>query len=163
MEEEIHQIEALYRQYGLEILGYLGRHFPAAGAAEDLLQETFVQAVRNRDHLGQVVRPKGWLLGIARNVGLMALRRRRFVCELPAEVPERIPAVEDPRIEAMRKVINRLPENQRELLDFRLVQQLSYEEIAGILKIPVGTVRSRLHYTIHQLKEQLGIMEKEGS
>jgi RNA polymerase sigma-70 factor (ECF subfamily) len=59
---------------------------------------------------------------------------------------------EDPRLENMRAAIAGLPEALRETLALRLRAELSYEEIAETLQIPVGTVRSRLHDAVRRLR-----------
>jgi RNA polymerase sigma-70 factor (ECF subfamily) len=62
---------------------------------------------------------------------------------------------EDPRLYAMRDAIAGLPALQREALLLKLRHELSYEEIAEVLAVPVGTVRSRLHHAVLRLKEAL--------
>jgi RNA polymerase sigma-70 factor (ECF subfamily) len=52
-----------------------------------------------------------------------------------------------------RRAIARLPENQRLVFLFKVDQELSYEEIAAIMKCPVGTVKSRLHHAVRRLRE----------
>lgn len=64
-------------------------------------------------------------------------------------------APEDARLEALRLAIATLPEPQRETLLLKLHHELSYEEIAESLGIPVGTVRSRLHHALHHLRATL--------
>jgi len=118
--------------------------------AEDVAQETFLQAY---EHLHQFrgespIFP--WLYRIAVNACMMKLRQRKFVEPLPDdhepadeidwhEVEERVLLKQ--RID---RVLARLPENLRLVLILREVHQLSYDEIAQVLSIPVGTVRSRL-------------------
>ena len=60
-----------------------------------------------------------------------------------------------PQIEAMLDAIASLPEVLRETMELRLREQLSYEEIAQVMQIPVGTVRSRLHTAMKKLREIL--------
>ena len=55
----------------------------------------------------------------------------------------------------MREGITRLKPEFREALEMRLQHELSYEEIAEALDVPVGTVRSRLHHAVNQLRRQL--------
>ncbi|NUQ48120.1 MAG: sigma-70 family RNA polymerase sigma factor, partial [Phycisphaerae bacterium] len=64
------------------------------------------------------------------------------------------------RVERMRLAIARLPDAQRESLELRLRDELSYEEIAEVTGAPVGTVRSRLHHAVRGLREML---EREGA
>ena len=154
MEEEIRQLEQLYREMGPALLGYFRRQPALAGTAEDLLQDTFVRALKRIDRLQAAVSQRAYLFGIARHVGIDALRRLRAVEELPAETPA-MTETTDERLEPMRQAISELPEAQREALLLKLQQELSYEEIAEVLAIPVGTVRSRLHYAVLQLRQAL--------
>jgi RNA polymerase sigma-70 factor (ECF subfamily) len=55
----------------------------------------------------------------------------------------------------MRTAIGSLNAGLREILEFRLEQELSYEEIAAVLEIPIGTVRSRLHQAVKQLRRAM--------
>ena len=152
LDDAMDRVEGLYNAHGQALLGYLRRSFGNAEAAEDLLHETFVQALRRLDRLTGAASPRAWLFGIAHRVGLAALRRRR--CQ---PLPEDLAAVQaqeaDERIERMRRAIGRLPPHQREALQLRLVEELSYDEIAAVLDIPVGTVRSRLHNAVRTLGE----------
>ncbi len=147
-------VETLYQRHGRALLGYLGRSFGRSEAAEDLLHETFVQALRRADRLGDAASPRAWLFGIARRVGLASLRRRRMA-PLPADVPLAPAAEVDDRLDGLRRAVAALPQPQREAMELRLVDGLSYEEIAGVLDVPVGTVRSRLHGAVQRLREEM--------
>lgn len=154
MATRIEYWELLYREVGPSLLGYFRRQPALASAAEDLLQDTFVRAFKRSDRLEPPVSQRAYLFGIARHVGLDALRRRRPTEELAPEAAA--PAeVEDDRLEPMRRAIGALPGPQRETLLLKLQQDLSYEEIAAVLDIPVGTVRSRLHHAVRRLREQM--------
>lgn len=144
-------LETLYREVGPSVLAYLQRLAGDLHAAEDLLQETFFQAARREDRLGTAVSPRAWVFTIARNVAITALRRRRKTSPLPVELPGPR-AAEDPRLDAMRDAIGDLPASMRETLELRLRDELTYEEIAAVLEIPIGTVRSRLHHVVRHLR-----------
>ena len=76
---EPHDIGSLYRQHGAEILNYLARRCPA-DAAPDLLQETFLQVVRQSERLDGVTMPRAWLFGItARHVKERQRASSRFI------------------------------------------------------------------------------------
>jgi RNA polymerase sigma-70 factor (ECF subfamily) len=154
MDTQLDQLERLYREMGPALLGYF-RHQPAlAGNAEDLLQDTFVRALKRIDRLQTSVSPRAYLFGIARHVCIDALRRLRALEELPANAPA-MTQTTDERLEPMRQAISALPEKQRDPLLLKLQQELSYEEIAEVLAIPVGTVRSRLHHAVLHLRQTL--------
>ena len=148
------QLETLYRDLAPALLGYFRRRPALADAAEDLLHDTFVRALQHRERLQTSVSPRAYLFGIARHVGTDALRGRRPTEEL-GEVPAAPPAENDERLDTMRAAIAGLPDVQRETLLLRLQQELSYEEIAEVLDIPIGTVRSRLHLAVQRLHEAL--------
>jgi RNA polymerase sigma-70 factor (ECF subfamily) len=101
------------------------------------------------------VTPRAYLFGIARHVGLDALRAHRPSEEISSDAPAAAAAVEDPRLDLLRTTIAALPEIQREALQLKLNHELSYTEIAEVLGIPVGTVRSRLHHAVAQLRATL--------
>jgi len=155
MDQTIKQLEELYAQMGPKLLAYFRRHHAIAGTAEDLVQDTFVRAIRNFDRVRESISPRAYLFGIARNVCLDALRRHRPLEELTDErAPESNPP-DDARVEQMRAVIAELPPQHREPLLLKLQQELSYDEIAEVLGVPVGTVRSRLHYAVASLRQAL--------
>ncbi len=147
------KIEHLYHAHGPALLGYLQRNFGRCAAAEDLLQETFVQALRKEDRLTAADSPRAWLFGIARHVGLTALRRNRPTESLDATTPT--VSEPNPQLAAMREAIAQLPPAMREPLELRLRENLSYEEIAAMLEIPLGTVRSRLHTAMQKLRDAM--------
>ena len=147
---ESNDIGSLYRRHGAEILHYLARRCPA-DAAHDLLQETFLQVVRQAERLDGVTMPRAWLFGIARKILARHYREQpESAPELPTET-----AVEDARLPAMREAMAGLAPELRETLELRIEQELSYEEIAGVLGVPIGTVRSRLHNAVRRLRAVL--------
>ena len=160
MNQTSEQIEMLYRETGPGLLAYFRRRPGLATAAEDLLQDTFVRALRRPDRLTASVSPRAYLFGIARHVSQDTLRRWRPVVELTETTASPV-AEEDVRLEPMREAIARLPEMQREALQLKLQHELSYEEIAEVLGIPTGTVRSRLHHAVRMLRETFNPTPKE--
>ena len=126
--------------------------------AQDLLQETFIQAIRSKAKLADVSSPRAWLFAVARNIAMNTIRRSPPLVSLPANLSQDC-SQPDPRIERMRQAITKLPIAQQETLELRLTQELSYQEIATVLEIPLGTVRSRLHNAVGRLRQ---VMQKAG-
>jgi RNA polymerase sigma-70 factor (ECF subfamily) len=151
MDKAVARLEILYREVGPSLMAYLRRGFGDVQAAEDLLQETFVQAARRMERLSQAASPRAWLFAVARNLAVTARRRRRVVQPLPAELPG-AEVAEDRRMEAVREAMGTLPSALRETLELRLRDGLSYEELADVLDVPVGTIRSRLHHALRRLR-----------
>ncbi len=146
------EIENLYHSYSSDLLGYLRRSFGRCDSPEDMLQETFLQVLRAGDRAAQAKMPRAWLFGVARHVGLTALRRHRPSQPLP-EIAA--PPTSSDQLQQMREAIAKLPDTMREPLELRLRESLRYEEIAAVLDIPVGTVRSRLHNAMCRLRQAM--------
>src|SRR5262245_4284200 len=123
-------LESLYRLLGPVLLAYLRRRTGRRADAEELLQETFVIAARQSESLHAAASPKAWLFGVARNLAREQARRgaARRMQSFVEEPAARLVADDDDRMDAMRSAINRLPEFQREALELRLAQDLSYSE-----------------------------------
>jgi RNA polymerase sigma-70 factor (ECF subfamily) len=133
--------------------------------AEDVVQESYLRALRFFGGFrGENSRP--WLLTIVRNTCFTWLRQNRF-SELSTELDEEIHASEtEPgnpesmllaaaQSEMVRKAIEELPPEFREVIILREMEDLSYKEIAAIASIPVGTVMSRLARARSRLQELL--------
>lgn len=160
--------DVLIDRYTAEVYGFLQRFVGNAAAVDDLVQETFLQV-----HLAagtfDTTRPfKPWLYTIAANKARDHLRSRvrrqehslnasspgeeeaAKIHRVPAEqeaLEERVAAEE--RRELVRRTIARMPEHLRLILVLGYFQQLPYVQIAEILDIPVGTVKSRLHAAVN--------------
>jgi RNA polymerase sigma-70 factor, ECF subfamily len=148
-------LDRLYQETRPELMGYFLRRHGSREMAEDLVQETFAAVMRNPQRLLQAEVPRAYLFGLAHNISVDAFRRAR-----PADRPLEEEAAanverEDPRLATMREAIGRLNPTLRQVLELRLHQELCYEEIARILNIPIGTVRSRLHHAVKNLREVL--------
>jgi RNA polymerase sigma-70 factor (ECF subfamily) len=143
-----------------------------AGAdGEDLAQETFVRvhrSIRAFDPKGAATLG-GWILTIARRLCQDRARGARLRVEVPVAVPPPIAssalgpseALENERLAiALRHAIAQLPEEQRAAIALREWDGLSYEEIAAIEGVPVGTVRSRLGRARETLRALLAESEE---
>jgi RNA polymerase sigma-70 factor (ECF subfamily) len=166
---------ALVRRYERELYGYLRRYLGDAHLAEDVFQNTILQVYVKCGHYeaGRPVRP--WLYTIATNQAIDALRRNgrhqllsldqqreeladgelsSLVETLESTSPNPADAAQgQERREKIRASVDGLPEFLRQVLILAYYQGLKYREIADILGIPVGTVKSRLHAALVKLQE----------
>lgn len=150
------QYELLYRELEGPIVRYFRRFPGLRGMAEDLTQEVFLRAYKGRERLGRSISPRAFVFGIARHVGVDALRRLRSLETLEDDVAEECAnRPVDTRLETVRAEICRLPEAMREALSLKIDYELSYAEIAEVLDVPLGTVRSRLHNAVLRLRSAL--------
>ncbi|HVX20425.1 MAG TPA: RNA polymerase sigma factor [Acidimicrobiales bacterium] len=157
----------LFDRHGRAVASYLAHRAPAS-AVEDLVSETFLAAFRSRDRydLGQPdARP--WLLGVATNVlrhhWRAEGRRRALVERLRRWAPDcgdppaagADAASSWPDADRVRRALNRLDPGTRDAVMLLAVADLTYDEIARSLGVPVGTVRSRIFRGRRRLRELL--------
>jgi RNA polymerase sigma-70 factor, ECF subfamily len=137
--------------------------------AEDLTQESFLRVLRSIDQY-RYPRPfKPWLYQIATNLARDHYKRaetRRAVGVIEdmeafgdeAALPEEM-LLMDAETQAVAAALRSLPDHQRETVILRYYQELSLGEIAKVLDVPVGTVKSRLSLALGRLRELL--LERE--
>jgi len=145
--------EAFYRDNAGRLCAYLRQIVGNAQAAEDLMQETFTQIWRSpngfRPELGSL---RGYLFGAGRKRAAEWWRRQARVPEDRAQKEGREPAARTAGWSLMADAFARLPEEQQSLMWLREVEGQSYAELAVILQIPVGTVKSRLFAAREELR-----------
>lgn len=166
---------ALVRRYERELYGYLRRYLGDSSLAEDVFQNTFLQLYLKSGQYeeGRPVRP--WLYTIATHQAIDALRRnaRHQILSLEqkrqegpdGELRNLLDTLESrgsapmdnvsaqERKERVRAGVDRLPDFLREVVLLAYYQGLKYREIAEVLDIPVGTVKSRLHAALLKLQD----------
>ncbi len=123
--------------------------------AKDVVQEAFIKAYQNLKHFetGRSFGP--WLLTIVRNLCIDLIRKRKHESPdgLPEVLPDRRGSPADGSVlkQEVWAALSRLSPQHREIIFLRDYQGHSYNEIAEILRIPLGTVMSRLHHARRSL------------
>lgn len=146
------------------VKGYIIKMTADPVLSQDILQETMLKAVLNINKFSPKAKFSTWLITIATNVYRDTLRKNKPLAELNENIisasdnPEKI-AVSKLEYAEIVKVIQSLPYDKRAVFILKHFNNYSYEEIAGILNCPIGTVRSRLHYTVKYIMSEL---EKRG-
>ena len=178
--------DQLVHRYEHELYRYLARYLGDPSLAEDVFQNTFLQVHLKRGLYedGRPVRP--WLYSIATHQAVDALRKagRHPTISLdqkPASTASDSdsgglidllvsqgsgPLDElqgEERKQWVRESVARLPEALRQTLILAYHQDLKYREIADILKIPVGTVKSRLHAALAKLQQMAKATNRDGN
>ncbi|HXB55859.1 MAG TPA: sigma-70 family RNA polymerase sigma factor [Vicinamibacteria bacterium] len=129
--------------------------------AEDLVQETYLRAYRSFDRYTPGTNIRAWLYTILHRVRTDAVRRlarRPEAVELLEDTLAAPPAQDDlgSEREDVAPALARLPESFRVAVLLRDIDEFSYEEIAQILEVPIGTVMSRIHRGRALLRQALG-------
>lgn len=150
-------LDELFRESAGDLTRYFARRHEAVDLVPDLVQETFLQMARSVKEGRPLQSARGYLFGIARHISQAAWSRKpREQAQPLSEETLQIPApIRDERVDFARETIAALPPLQREILELRFTQNLSYQEIAEAIGIPLGTVRSRLHHAIAEVRHRL--------
>jgi len=165
----------LVRRYRRELFNFLARFTGDAAMAEDVFQETFLQLHLSGGTFDLSRRLKPWLFTIAANKGRDAMRKtyRRQAAPLDAKIagsesqestyadlmPSNIPPPDESLMnletrQAVQRVVDAMPENLRTVLLMSYFNEFPYKEIAEILDVPLGTVKSRLHAAVQHFARQ---------
>lgn len=142
-------IEPYYRP----ILKAAHRAFGSLPIAEDCTQDVFIKVHKNLHSFRGETPFRHWLYRVAANTVTDMVRRRRIDVPLDALLHETAAQSEDPAEAAslqeqrmmVRRAIADLPGRLRDAIVLQVFHELSYQEIADVLKIPIGTVMSRIH------------------
>lgn len=150
------------------ILNYLFRMLRDHAAAEDVCQEVFVRAMQRIGQVRDPKRLKAWLYRIATNAA-HDYKRRRASDALYNALPEANLPLDEANLHdsALKErmyvadLLAVLGEEHREVIILRFYEDLSLPAISEVLGIPVGTVKSRLHYALRKLREQIACEDEE--
>jgi len=161
----------LYARYQQPLYSYLLQLTPDHGLAEEMLQDTLVAAWKSARSFEGRSSVLTWLIGIARRQAHNTLRQRKpplaneaeLACVASTEPEPEAFALNSLAREELVAAFRRLPALHREVLALALVQELSYEETATILGVPIGTVKSRLSNAKHTLRALLIAKEEAES
>ena len=168
---DLEAFDIIVGRYKNRLLNFVFRFVKDHDVAEDIVQETFLRVFRKRRDYRAIANFSTWIFTIAGNLAKSELRRRKrwkFLSidagsedyekhfELPdtGMKPDRVTAV---RIldEHIQELIDSLQSKYKESLILRDIQGMSYKQIAAIIDVPVGTVKSRVNRARLKLKKKL--------
>jgi RNA polymerase sigma-70 factor (ECF subfamily) len=136
--------DVAYRAHGPGLLRYLRRLSVTPEGAEELLQETFVRAIRGQGPRPSSDEVRPWLYRVATNVAIDHIRRERRFRFLPFLGSEPAPERDASAVDLVRRALRALPPEQATALVLRLHEGFTAGEIAELLGISEAAVRSRL-------------------
>jgi RNA polymerase sigma-70 factor (ECF subfamily) len=156
-------IEELYARYGPAVYSFLMARLGDSALAEEVQQDVMLSAWRAAGQFRGESKVLTWLLSIARNKAINA-RRRRSLPQISLNDAYETPGTDTGPFERVirnnesqivRATLDQLPAQQREVLVLVFYHQLTENEVADVLGIPVGTVKSRLHRGKEMLRRVL--------
>ncbi len=139
--------ESFYRQLYPKVVAMNYAMCGSRAAAEDIAQEAFLKAHRDWSRVGTFDRPDSWVYRVASNLAISRYRRARAearaLLKLTSRSPEPIAEMSEPHEEFWREV-RRLPAQQTQVIALHYLEDRPVAEIAAMLGIPEGTVKSAL-------------------
>ncbi len=152
----------LVDRYKDRLMNVIGRMVNSTEEAEDIVQETFIRVYQHRQSFNFQHCLSTWIYTIGLNLGRNELRKRKkfkhyditemkgnekeFAVEM--KIPTRLP-------EVLNEAISSLPEKYRTAFMLRDVQEMAYDEVAKVLDVPLGTVKSRVNRARLMLRDKL--------
>ncbi len=143
---------------------FVGKH----DEAEDLTQEIFIKIFKSLGTFDRRANFQTWLVSVSRNLCIdhyRSVRKERQTIDRDVDANELAPAAAEPgpiaaleqrdRITLLREALASLPDSLRTAVVMRDIQELSYQEIAERLKLPEGTVKSRINRGRNELARQI--------
>ena len=149
--------EVLYYRYRDWVTNLALRFTASEDLALDVLQETFLYLLKKFPGFRLTAQLKTFLYPAIKNLSLTARRKagRYQSTETERELLEQLPAADAPvqRLNELRAALGQLSEEHREVLLLRFQDGLSLAEIAAATGVPLGTVKSRLHHALEDLRQ----------
>jgi RNA polymerase sigma-70 factor (ECF subfamily) len=146
--------DELYARYRQPLYGFFRRRLDTDLRAEDLAQESFLAVIRGSARYEPRALFRTYLYGIALNL-LAAERRKHRQSTTPVSESDATSESAPDRDLWVRQALKKLDRNDREILMLREYEQLTYTEIAELLRVPLNTVRTRLFRARIKLKSYL--------
>jgi RNA polymerase sigma-70 factor (ECF subfamily) len=160
--------DLIVRQYWRKVFNvaykFVGKH----DEAEDLAQDIFLKIFKSLDTFDRRANFQTWLISVSRNLCIdhyRSVRKERETIDRDVDANELAPAAREPgpiaaleqadRVALLRKALAALPDTLRTAVLMRDIQELSYQEIADKLRLPEGTVKSRINRGRTELARQV--------
>ncbi len=160
---DLRAFDALYARYSRPLFGFIRKELCAVHEAEDVLHETFMAVLKDGRRRRDTSSFRAWLFQIARHLCLNRERTRHrasHAAEVTARVPEENVAAPADVLEQKQSLhvlgaaVGKLPKELAALFTLRS-QGMSYEEMADVLELPVGTVKSRMNQMLNLLRAEV--------
>jgi RNA polymerase sigma-70 factor, ECF subfamily len=155
--------DRLYARFERPLFGFIRAQLRDASEAEDVLHEAFMTVLRRRRSAEEILSFRAWLFTVARNLCLNRARSReragRAARAVMQVAPPATPRADEQlerheRAVRLERAVERLPEQLAEVYRLRGAG-MSYDEVAQVLALPVGTVKWRVHEMVKRLRQEV--------
>ena len=169
-QEDMYAFDQIVHRYKDQLINFVYNFLGDRIDAEDVVQETFLRVYKNKHLYRNIAKFSTWIYTIAGNLAKTELRRRKrrrlfSISQMgydnkDYDIPDQALTPDQEvdggiKEDAIRTEIDKLPVRFREVVILRDIQEFSYEEISHILKIPIGTVKSRVNRGRLRLQKKL--------
>jgi RNA polymerase sigma-70 factor, ECF subfamily len=166
---QVARLAVLFERYHRALFRYFVSMNGDREQAEDLVQEVFFRMLRYRTSYDPAQSFTAWMYQIARNAGVDQVRKRRAAEVVDIDSFTLVSASPGPEESAsrgqdlalLRRAMDQLPEDKREILVLSRFQGMKHEDIAEVLGCEVGTVKVRVYRAIRALEQIYFTLEKE--
>ena len=158
---ELDSLSVLFERHHRALFAYFLRMTANRSLSEDLVQEVFLRILKYRQTYSTGCLFTTWMYQIARNAQVDQFRKSRPEAPLDEEEPSRLPVSPEPtadqrasrsqEVDLLRRALDRLPAEKKELLVLSRFQELKHEQIAAILACEVNTVKVRVYRAMKDL------------
>jgi RNA polymerase sigma-70 factor (ECF subfamily) len=154
--------DELYRRYERPLFGFIVRQLGERDEAEDVFHEAFIAILKPHGREPELASFRAWFFQVARNLCHNRIRSRKraaLALGIEARSAEVTAHAEQPSTASeasaeLARAVAELPEPLARLYELR-VAGLSYDQIARVLEIPLGTVKSRMHELVARLRKEI--------
>jgi len=159
--------ELLYKKYEKPLFSYIFRMTNNRENAEEVFQKTWIKVIEKMKSYKEKGKFSSWLFSIGHNCTIDLLRKETrikedyiisddsFTIKEKDKNPEQI-LVSDENRELLKTAINKLPQEQKDVVLLRIYGDMSFKEISKVLNTPLNTVLGRMHYAVKNLRKGLG-------
>ncbi len=157
--------EALFERHRVSVLGVLNSRCKDDALSEDLVQEAFIKAYLNLDKFDSRYSFAGWLMRIAQNLFIDYTRKSKNqitkqgeeeLLMIPSGLTPEQSFINKEDNRSLNEALERLSPAYRQIIELRFWQDLSYDEIAERLNLPIGTVKTQIFRARRAFIEHLG-------
>ena len=156
---EMSALQELMTRHERGLFNFLVRYTGDRHLGEDLFQDTFVRLLEKKDTFDASRGFRAWLYAIAANLARDACRRREVrsrdlrgnIRERPEPLRPDDEASRSEEIQIVQRALDELPDDAKAMILLHFYQGLRYREIAEALDVPIGTVKSRMHWAVDKL------------
>lgn len=147
----------LYTETKSAVYGFALSILKNSHDAEDIMQEAYIRIYANAHTYKAQGKPLAWILTIVRNLALMKLREQKRVTTLSPEdweIPDVTYGPDDNKL-LVSALLNRLTDQERQIVVLHSLTALKHREIAALLDLPLPTVLSKYHRALEKLKKSM--------